>query len=132
MSFSSHTFTSLPLVHTQTRTFRDDNFDFASYLFVNSLVRDLGTRLPTDSRISRLPKFVTSQVRDSRSSRVRDSEALQVQDSRLSRVSHGPPWAHYLDGYHDRLLGGPLGLPDLCRMVPVGVRRKDHGGEVLG
>jgi hypothetical protein len=45
---------------------------------------------------------------------------------------YGPPWAHYLGGYQDRLLGGPLGLPDLCRTIPVGVRRKDHGGEVLG
>jgi hypothetical protein len=40
--------------------------------------------------------------------------------------------AHYLGGYLDRLLGGPLGLPDLCRTVPDGVRRKDYGGEVLG
>jgi hypothetical protein len=47
-------------------------------------------------------------------------------------LSYGPPWAHCLGGYQDRLLGGPLGLPDLCRTVPVGVRRKDHGGEVLG
>jgi hypothetical protein len=47
-------------------------------------------------------------------------------------VSYGPPWAHYLGGYQDRLLGGPLGLPGLCRTVPVGVRRKDYGGEVLG
>jgi hypothetical protein len=31
-----------------------------------------------------------------------------------------------------RLLGGPLGLPDLCYTVPDGVKRKDHGGEVLG
>jgi hypothetical protein len=23
-------------------------------------------------------------------------------------VSYGPPWAHNLDGYQDRLLGGPL------------------------
>jgi hypothetical protein len=43
-----------------------------------------------------------------------------------------PPWAHYLGGYQDRLLGGPLGLPDLCRTVPVDVRHKDHSGEVLG
>jgi hypothetical protein len=50
----------------------------------------------------------------------------------LMALSYGPPWAHYLGGYQDRLLGGPLGLPDLCRTVPVGVRRKDHGGEVLG
>jgi hypothetical protein len=48
------------------------------------------------------------------------------------RLSYGRPWAHYLGGYQDRLLGGPLGLPDLCYTTPDGVRRKDHGGEVLG
>jgi hypothetical protein len=47
-------------------------------------------------------------------------------------LSYGPPWAHYLGGYQDRLLGGPLGLPDLCRTVPGGVRGKDYGGEVFG
>jgi hypothetical protein len=52
--------------------------------------------------------------------------------SGVMEVSYGPPWAHYLDGYQDRLLGGPLGLLDLCRTVPDGVRRKDSGGEVLG
>jgi hypothetical protein len=31
------------------------------------------------------------------------------------QVSYGPPWAHYLGGYQDRLLGGPLGLPDLLK-----------------
>jgi hypothetical protein len=40
-------------------------------------------------------------------------------------LSYGPPWAHYLGAYQNRLLGGPLGLPDLCRTVPVGVRHKD-------
>jgi hypothetical protein len=50
---------------------------------------------------------------------------------RKESLSYGPPWAHYLGGYQDRLLGGPLGLPDLCRTVPDGVRRKDYGGEVL-
>jgi hypothetical protein len=49
----------------------------------------------------------------------------------MQEVSYGPPWAHYLGGYQDRLLGGPL-VPDLCRTVPVGVRRKNYGGEVLG
>jgi hypothetical protein len=44
-------------------------------------------------------------------------------------VSYGPPWAHYLSGYQDRLLGGPLGLPALCRTVPDGMRRKDYGGK---
>jgi hypothetical protein len=28
------------------------------------------------------------------------------------KVSYGPPWAHYLGGQQDRLLGGPLGLLD--------------------
>jgi hypothetical protein len=37
-----------------------------------------------------------------------------------------------LGGNQDRLLGGPLGLPDLCRTVPDGVRRKDNSGDVLG
>jgi hypothetical protein len=47
-------------------------------------------------------------------------------------VSYGPPWAHYLGGYQDRLLGGPLGLPSLRCTTPDGVNHKDYGGEVLG
>jgi hypothetical protein len=50
----------------------------------------------------------------------------------LVLLSYGPPWAHYLDGYQDRLLGGPLRLPDLRCTVPDGVKHKDFGGEVLG
>jgi hypothetical protein len=50
----------------------------------------------------------------------------------LGGLSYGPPWAHYLDGYQDRLLCGPLGLPRLCHTAPDGVRRKGYGGEVLG
>jgi hypothetical protein len=46
-------------------------------------------------------------------------------------VLYGPLWAHYLGGYQDRVLGGPLGLPDLCHTAPDGMRRKDYGGEVL-
>jgi hypothetical protein len=37
-----------------------------------------------------------------------------------------------LGGYQDRLLGGPLGLPNLCCTAPDGVKHKDCGGEVLG
>jgi hypothetical protein len=48
------------------------------------------------------------------------------------RVSYGPPWAHYLGGYQDRLLGGPLGLPGLRYTAPESVEHKDYGGEVLG
>jgi hypothetical protein len=47
-------------------------------------------------------------------------------------VSYGPPWAHYLGGYQDRLLGGPLGLPGLRCTAPEGVEHKDCRGEVLG
>jgi hypothetical protein len=47
-------------------------------------------------------------------------------------LSCGPPWAHYLGGYQDRLLGWPLGLPDLRSTVPDGVKHKDYRGEVLG
>jgi hypothetical protein len=50
----------------------------------------------------------------------------------LGALSYGPPWAHYLGGYQDRLLGGPLGLFDLCHTAPDDVRRKDYGGEVHG
>jgi hypothetical protein len=46
-------------------------------------------------------------------------------------VSYGPPWAHFLGGYQDRLLGGPLGLPGLHYTAPDGVEHKDYGGEVL-
>jgi hypothetical protein len=47
-------------------------------------------------------------------------------------LSYGPPWAHYLGEYQDRLHGGPLGLPDLRCTVPDGMKHKDYRGEVLG
>jgi hypothetical protein len=47
-------------------------------------------------------------------------------------LSYGPHWAHYLGGYQDRLLGGPLGLPGLRYTTPDGVEHKDYRGEVLG
>jgi hypothetical protein len=51
---------------------------------------------------------------------------------RVGRLSYGPPWAHYLGGYQDRLLGGPLGLPGLRYTAPEGVEHKDYTGVVLG
>jgi hypothetical protein len=50
----------------------------------------------------------------------------------LGGLSYGHPWAHYSRRYQDRLLGGPMGLLDLCYTVPVGVKRKDYKGIVLG
>jgi hypothetical protein len=58
-------------------------------------------------------------------------EAILLGYKVLSGLSYGPPLAHYLGGYQDRLLGGPLGLPDLCHTVRDGVTCKDYGGEVL-
>jgi hypothetical protein len=51
---------------------------------------------------------------------------------RWGRLSYGPPWAHCLGWYQDRLVGRPLGLLSLCHTAPNGVGRKDYGGEVLG
>jgi hypothetical protein len=51
--------------------------------------------------------------------------------SQAHPLSYGPPWAHYLGGYQDRLLGGPLGLPGLRYTAPEGVEHKDYTGVVL-
>jgi hypothetical protein len=48
-----------------------------------------------------------------------------------SPLSYGPPWAHYLGGYQDRLLGGLLGLLGLRYTAPEGVEHKDYTGVVL-
>jgi hypothetical protein len=63
--------------------------------------------------------------------KIEDTGEIKPRSHKCQRLSYGPPWAHYLSGYQDRLLGGPMGLPDLCRTVSDGVRRKDYGGEVL-
>jgi hypothetical protein len=59
-------------------------------------------------------------------------EAILLDYKVLGGLWYGPPWAHYLGGYQDRLLGGPLGIPDLRSMAPDGVKHKDYRGEVLG
>jgi hypothetical protein len=59
-------------------------------------------------------------------------EAILLDYKVLDGLSYGPPWAHYLGGYQDRLLGGPLGLPGLRYTAPDGVEHEDYGGEVLG
>jgi hypothetical protein len=63
----------------------------------------------------------------------RQLEAKLAEEYRAVRLlSYGPPWAHYLGGYQDRLLGGPLGLPGLRYTAPEGVEHKDYTGVVLG
>jgi hypothetical protein len=46
-------------------------------------------------------------------------------NTRAPYLSYGPPWAHYLGGYQDQLLGGPLGLHGLRYMAPDGVEHKE-------
>jgi hypothetical protein len=53
-------------------------------------------------------------------------EAILLDYKVLGGLSYGPPWAHYLSGYQDRLLGGPLGLPGLRYMVSNGEAGTDH------
>jgi hypothetical protein len=59
-------------------------------------------------------------------------EAILLDYKVLGGLSYGPPWAHFLGGYQDRLLGGTLGLPGLRYRAPDGVEHKDYGGEILG
>jgi hypothetical protein len=59
-------------------------------------------------------------------------EAILLDYKVLGGLLYGPPWAHYRGGYQDRLLGGPLGLPDLRCTTPDGVKHKDYRGAVLG
>jgi hypothetical protein len=46
-------------------------------------------------------------------------------------MSHNP-WAHYLGGYQDLLLHGPLGILDLGCTAQGGEKHKASGGLVLG
>jgi hypothetical protein len=71
---------------------------------------------------------VTLEDYSSRPSRLLESILLDYKV--LGVLSYGPPWAHYLGGYQDRLLGGPLGLLNLACTTPVGVEHKDY--KVLG
>jgi hypothetical protein len=77
-------------------------------------------------------KATNERAESKKCKRRRPEEDGPVSAQKGPILSYGPPWAHYLGGYQDRLLGGPLGLLDLCRTEPDGVRRKDYGGEVLG
>jgi hypothetical protein len=89
-----------------------------------------GGRVPTGAIASRYPvkeEKIPTPVQ--RSTRIR---GMKRKDYKEVLLSYGPPWAHYLGGYQDRLLGGPLGLPDLRYTVPDGVKHKDYRGEVLG
>jgi hypothetical protein len=104
MSFSSHTFTSLPLVHTLNPGFLRRHLGLC-FLLVQEIFtcRDSRTRPLSYSRTSQIPEvrdsagswlwvfgfeslwirdFEASQVQGSKPSRFRDSEASRVRDSK--------------------------------------------------
>jgi hypothetical protein len=61
----------------------------------------------------------TPEDYSSRPSRLLESILLDYKV--LRGLSYGPPWAHYLGGYQDQLLGGPLESIDLGHTAPDGV-----------
>jgi hypothetical protein len=85
--------------------------------------------LPFQSLLLRNLNSITRRVLFS--SHREDSIVKREVFNEATLMSYGPPWAHYLGGYQDRLLGGPLGLLDLRCTTPDGVKHKDYGGEVL-
>jgi hypothetical protein len=58
-------------------------------------------------------------------------EAILLDYKVLGGLSYGHPWVHYSGGNQDRLLGGPLGLLNLCYTVPIGMERKNYRGIIL-
>jgi hypothetical protein len=77
------------------------------------------------------PGLTHTQRRKLQRLRLREKREKELEKKRTKILSYGPPWAHYLGGYQDRLLGGPLGLPGLRCTAPGGVKHKDYRGEVL-
>jgi hypothetical protein len=74
---------------------------------------------------------MTVSFRKSRSNFIKIKLYSNHYSNNLMKLLYGPPWAHYLGGYQDRLLGGPLELLGLCHTTPDGVGRKDYCGGVL-
>jgi hypothetical protein len=93
MYFTSHTFTSLPLVHTLNPDFFEtttltllltDSWMLSFRKFSRTLIPELVLHHIPEFR--RFPQFVASQVHGFESSRIRNLGAQQVQDSEPSRV----------------------------------------------
>jgi hypothetical protein len=63
---------------------------------------------------SRAPYLSQARCSSSCRQQTKPMSATPQRQTRKRRdLSYGPPWAHYLGGYQDRLLGGPLVLPGL-------------------
>jgi hypothetical protein len=84
--FISHIYKPATSSHSKPGLFGTITLTLLLLWFVNFSAHDFRTRLPTDSRISCPPKFVTLPVWGSRLSRVHDSESSPTQDPRKSHV----------------------------------------------
>jgi hypothetical protein len=87
---------------------------------------------PKSDRLSFEAVFgiLSSFTRKAVNTKIEDNFMAHDQDTQFAffgvvTLSYGPPWAHYLGGYQDRLLGGPLGLPGLRYTAPEGVEHKE-------
>jgi hypothetical protein len=121
MNIPMSTFPQSPLL--QTRMFAVPQMTTPQAAVTSSFLDQLQMTTPTSSQ---LPSPLTTGAL------IFETPACTTLPSPQVSLSYGPPWAHYLGGYQDRLLGGPLGLPGLRYTAPEGVEHKDYGGEVLG
>jgi hypothetical protein len=84
--FISHIYKPANSSHSKPGHFGPTTLTLLLPRFATFSAHDFRTRLPTDSRISCPPKFVTLPVRGSRLPCVHDSESSPIQDPRKSRV----------------------------------------------
>jgi hypothetical protein len=91
-------------------------------------VEHAGALALDEALVANMEKMVNKDL----DSAAKHAGSFEAAEQTKEVLSYGPPWAHYLGGYQDRLLGGPLGLPGLRYTASVGVEHKDNTGVVLG
>jgi hypothetical protein len=94
--FISHIYKPATSSHSKPGLFGTTTLTLLLLWFVNFSGYDFRTRLPSDSRISCPPKFVTLPVRGSRLSCAHDSESSLIQDPRKLHVCE-PKASHVRD-----------------------------------
>jgi hypothetical protein len=84
--FISHIYKPATSSHSKPGLFGTTTLTLLLPRFATFYAHDSRTTLPTDSRISCPPKFVTPPVRGSRLPRVHDFESSPIQDPRKSHI----------------------------------------------